>query len=95
MRSYLVLAALLLGLCLARQASAQSFGIPSNLPANSRLASTSSRVGPTVKLGSRFKLHKLFAPFRSLSNRENIGSSSMPAPGTKGYFDSFGYRRIQ
>ena len=94
MRKCIALGALLSGLVLATAARAQSFGNMNNVTPASRMANTSTNISPTTWLGSPFRLRGLINRFIGFSNRSTLNTTTLPAPGSKAYFDAFGYKTV-
>jgi hypothetical protein len=97
MRRVICLAALLVALCGAR-AGAQTipFG-NSKTAANTRLSTGTQQknVGPTTFLGAPFRLRDLFSKQTpTFTNRNPVGITKVPTPGTAEYLAAFGYKRL-
>lgn len=94
MRRWICLAALVAGL-FAIQAAAQTVPLGTSLGNTTQKAGARpARIGPTTYLGSSFRLRDLFRNTGSITNRNPIGSSTVPTPGTPAYLKAFGYRKL-
>jgi hypothetical protein len=97
MRRVFCLAAFVLALSTA-QAEAQliPFG-NSRTGENSRLSvkTQQKNIGPTTFLGAPFRLRDLFRKQTpTFTNRNPVGVSTIPTPGTEEYMKAFGYKRL-
>jgi hypothetical protein len=97
MRRLICLAALVVALWGATTAAQTiPFGNSTTVK-NTRLSAATQQknIGPSTFLGAPFRLRDLFGrqtpPF---SNRNPVGFTKVPTPGTEEYLKAFGYKRL-
>lgn len=87
--------ALLVGMITVRDCHAQFLATSGNGATRTGTANMRGTVAPSTALGSGFRLRDLFPSLRgAVTNRNPIGYSNIPDPGSADYFKAFGYRKL-
>ncbi len=96
MREGMWLVVAIVGLAWASESQAQfGFG-SSNGGRTTRLSSpaVTGQISPNTHVSSTFRLRDLFPNLNPFSNRNPVGRSSVPNPGSNDYLKNFGYKRL-